>query len=276
MDKLQELKKWESTSANFFKGVELCTKHKIRLDLIDTFRDGATKGNKKLLLQILQKEIAKLSNKNDNSESETPNPHPSEGLRKVKLAAIAKLNENFGMRARYPELNLNKAPDFIKLMFSEALASWDETVKLHDEELMNADTDAERLEIMERLMAAAQANDAAHNELRHYNDTKEILGKHPKYSDFSSPSERTGEASDFSGDKTDPEDTGKNNPMSDLETKLREMDKASLLQWRNNRNSKISKVKAKIQNNPNNGLFKTELQNLESERNLANAILDEK
>jgi len=277
MNKLQELQKWYNTGANFHKGVELCKKHQIRPDLIDVFQNGATQGNKKLLLQILTKEIALLPNPNSTLPS-LNNPNSDE----AKHTSIAKVKENFGMRAKYPELQLNESSDFIKLMFSEALATWDEIIKKHDNELFAAETDEQRFAIMQQLMETVEANDAAHKELRHYNDTGEILGKHPKFAEFAPNGKINAEVS-----------TQYVETEEEWEKEFREMDAKDLLMKRNNLRSQISKTKKAIEQNlynlENNLLppsgevptgkeideLKTKLTDLELKEQTASAILDE-
>ncbi len=269
MNKLEELKKWDKTGANFHKGVELCRKHNIRPDLVnETFRDGASKGNKRLLLQIIKKEIALLSPSGESTTVKTEQDEQKKAKQRAKLA------ENFGMRNRYPNIKLSEAPDFIKLMFSEALASWNETVEAHDEKLMAAETDEQRFTIMNEVMAAIEANDIAHMELRHFNDTGEILGKHSKYADFVKKGENT--ESEKSEGNTETENLEEGAPMSDQEKEFRAMDPTSLLMKRNNLRSQISKLKKALESDPDNSEKKAKLAELETAEKLANSILDEK
>ena len=251
MTKLQELQKWISSGANFHRGVELCKKYGIRPDLTNgIFTEGVTRGNKRLLLQVLTKEIAALTpSEPENAQAfcqtlRNPNTQRTDEIR-------IKLQENFGMRARYPNLNLGEAPDFIKLMFSEALATWNDAVKAHDEKLIAAETDEDRFAIMTAIMTAIEANDAAHKELRHFNDTGEILGKHPKHADFVAPSEDVVE-------NHDPEN--KTNEMSDLEKEFRAMEPKALLLKRNNLRSQISKTKKSLEAAPDSESLKIKLQ----------------
>jgi len=265
MTKLQELQKWEKSGANFHKGVELCKKHGIRPDLTNgTFTEDATRGNKRLLLQILTKEIAALTPPEAKTTAPFDNKYNLPSLNKI-AEMHAKLQENFGMRARYPSLNLGEAPDFIKLMFSEALATWNDAVKAHDEKLIAAETDEDRFAIMNTIMTAIEANDAAHKELRHFTDTGEILGEHSKYADFVAPSEDVVK-------NHDPEN--KANEMSDLEKEFYAIAPQALLMKRNNLRSQISKAKKSLESTPDDEILAVKLAGLEIAEKLANSILD--
>ena len=265
MNKLQELQKWESSGANFHRGVELCKKHGIRPDLTNgTFTEGAIRGNKRLLLQVLTKEIAALTPPEAETTAPFDNKYNLPSLNKI-AEMHAKLQENFGMRVRYPNLNLGDAPDFIKLMFSEALATWNDAVKAHDEKLIAAETDEDRFAIMTEIMTAIEANDAAHKELRHFTDTGTILGEHPKHADFVTPSEDVVENHDHE-DKT--------NEMSGLEKEFRAMTPQALLLKRNNLRSQISRARKKLEATPDDESLKTKLADLETAEKLASLILD--
>ena len=275
MNKLQELQKWLSTGANFTKGVYLCQKFGIRPDLVNgTFKDGATRGNKKLLLDVLKTETSKLSPADGGQEVDIS--HTGEGQGVDKQAQIReKIKENFGMRARYPNINLSDAPDFIKFIFAEALATWETTVKAHDEKLMTAETDEQRRTIMEEISNAFEANDDAHKELAYFNNTGKILGEHPKYTDYEIL-EGNENPPTPEGNENPPAPGGNENPLTnELEKEFRAMEPTALLQKRNNFRSQISKTKKALETNPNDDEKKTKLAELQESEKLATSILDE-
>lgn len=246
MTKLEELQLWEKKGSNFSRGVELCKKYNIRPDLVNgVFGQGPTKGNKRLLLQVLMKEKSALM------------PNALEKQPKDAHEVRAMLAERFSMRQRYPDIKLAVAPDFIKLMFSEALGTWDKAVYMHDENLVNAETDEERFTIMDALISEIEMNDAAHKELRHFNDTGEVLGEHPKYAEF-----------------YENEDAGEDT-MSELEKEFRSIDTADLMKKRNNLRTQISKARKALDAEPENADMKAKLEGLEAAEKLANDILSE-
>lgn len=248
MTKLEELQEWNATGANYHKGVALCEKHKIRTDLTNgTFKEGAIPGNKRLLMQIILKEIQTLENSFSLPSNNKKDVHSAVTVR-------AQLEENWGMKAKYPNIKLNEdTPRFIQQMFMEAMTTWGQAVKLHDEELVNPDaTDEERYAIMKKIATAYESNDAAHIELKHYNDTGEILGKHASITQNST--------------KTDP---------SAQEKKLRKLSTAELVNTSNSNRLQISKTKSALSKKFTNEL-NNKLTNLEETAKLLNALIMER
>jgi hypothetical protein len=181
----RELKAWIDGNANYNEGVKLFVKHGGDKGLAArTFMPkGACAANKRLLLFHIKKMIKDFESLGvqvmDSTKSQPANTNQNEGGgqngggNKVDLPAV-------GLRKLYPNIKLEECPDAIKLMFVDSLALWNTLCKAHDTELADAETDDERLEAMTKIFKAKEDNKLVHAELLHYNNTGNILGKHPK------------------------------------------------------------------------------------------------
>lgn len=179
---LKELQNWLRGNANYDQGIELYLKYGGDRGLAArTLRPkGACAANKRTLVFHIKKIIKGLEalgvSTDDDQEdivTTTTDPNQANGPKKVKLPEK-------GMAKLYPNVKLSECPDPIKLMFAEALGTWNKMCEAHDKELESAETDEERLAIMEDIFIAKEDNKLAHAELKHFNDTGKILGKHPK------------------------------------------------------------------------------------------------
>ncbi len=184
-----ELHQWVENNPNWDDGIILLKKHGKENLVATHLSKGQFPANKKLMLSTIRglRDEFKPQNivtvpgadniplqgdggettggkTNPNQSPQTPTaPHPV-----------------FSLKAMYPNLELDTAPDFIKLMFADAIATWNRLCEAHDTELEAAENDEQRAEIMAKIIAADEENQAAHAELKHWNDTHGILGKHPK------------------------------------------------------------------------------------------------
>ena len=181
---LKELQDWLKGNANYSQGIELYVKYGGDRGLVArTLKPkGACAANKRTLMFHIKNIIKGLEPLVTPTDSEQPktdnnqqggNENSNDGPKKVKLPEK-------GMAKLYPNVKLSECPDPIKLMFAEALGTWNKLCEAHDKDLEAAETDEERLAIMEDLFIAKEDNKLAHAELKHFNDTGKILGKHPK------------------------------------------------------------------------------------------------
>jgi hypothetical protein len=175
---VEELEAWKSGSSNYHVGIDLFLKYGGDNGLASRVlkAKGACPANKRLLKHKIEGQIAQLkllvaaeAIAPDNSQPETRNSQP----KTVELAQV-------GLRKLYPNINLSEAPDEIKIMFANAIASFGKMIDVHDKELSDEMTDDERLAKLTELYEASEENKAAHAELKHFNDTGMLLGEHPK------------------------------------------------------------------------------------------------
>ncbi|WP_297095579.1 hypothetical protein [uncultured Draconibacterium sp.] len=151
-----------------------------------------SKGQKDITIALLAaQEAAKASDETKENEDPEPGDNP-DSTKIVPLQGDersgggqtgpkdAKNHPVFSLKTMYPNLLLDTAPDSIKIMFADVIASWNKLCEAHDTELEAATTDEERAAVMAKIVAADETNRAAHAELKHYNDTQTVLGKHPK------------------------------------------------------------------------------------------------
>lgn len=186
---IQELENWLRGASNYFTGLQLFLKYGGDKGFHARVFEpkGACRANKQLLKSKIESMIADFkmlipaetvvseSNNDqadDNGTAGTDDETKNQSKR-VELPAV-------GLRKLYPNLKLEDAPDEIKLMFAEAIATFGKVVTLHDKELTDDMTDDERLAKLTELYEANEENKAAHAELKHFNDTGMLLGKHPK------------------------------------------------------------------------------------------------
>ncbi len=211
-----ELNNWIEKNPNWDTGIALLIQYGKKQLVVTVLNKGQFPANKKLMLSTIRslrdefkpKDITISKNLSTSqgddpdlsiggSEDQSPvtmsevegqsistNLHqsPSVTLSEVEgqPAKPAKNHPVFSLKAMYPNLNLDAAPDQIKIMFADAIASWNRLCEAHDTELEAAETDEQRAAVMAVIVAADEENRAAHAELKHWNDTQTILGKHPK------------------------------------------------------------------------------------------------
>lgn len=178
---VKELESWLAGSANYNTGVELFLKYGGDKGLAArTLKPlGPVGANKRLLKFKIGNMIADFkasipaTNQSVNpSTDQSLNPSDRQSQKTVDLPAV-------GLRKLYPNINLSEAPDEIKLMFAEAIASYGKMVTTSNE-LSDDMTEEERLAKLNELYLAREDNKAVHAELDYYNTTGKLLGEHPK------------------------------------------------------------------------------------------------
>jgi len=188
-DAHRELKAWLDGNANYNQGVDLFVKHGGDKGLASRtlVPKGACAANKRLLLFKIKGMIEDLEAQGvqamppageqtadtQNQASGQEGGGDNKNLNKVDLPAV-------GLRKLYPNIKLEECSDAIKLMFADSLALWNKLCKAHDTELADADSDEARFDAMVKIYEAKEENKLVHAELLHFNNTGNILGKHPK------------------------------------------------------------------------------------------------
>lgn len=178
LEAVRELENWINGQSNYFVGIDIYLKYGGDKGLVArTLRpSGACASNKRLLLYKINGLISEFKPLivAETTNSKVVNvPDATTSVKRVELPQV-------GLRKLYPNINLSEAPDEIKLMFANAIASFGKMIDLHDKELNDDMTDEQRLEKLTELYEASKENKAAHAELKHFNDTGKLLGEHPK------------------------------------------------------------------------------------------------
>lgn len=186
---MEDLKQWlDNPTRDYYVGVKLYEKYGDDLRLkIRVFPSGPMISNQKILQYELQK-VYDGSAKN--VKNKAPESKPIQAVAEEKPAdqteekpqtrvPIPESTEGF-LRKEFPKIQFGSLPNELKILVVDRIALY-HAANAAREAKFEAISDEERLKLNTEEIQSRIKNDEIWAELNHYQETGEILGKHPLF-----------------------------------------------------------------------------------------------